>query len=407
MEGLFGAAAGSRLFDLDQLKFREDARQQQELAANTEYKKAMAAAALGNASAEQARVARQAQLAQIAAKSAGDKPPQSVADQIAQLIRVSQAMLGVGEVGEATKLLESVGQITQRFEAASASKSAAAQRDFQRAQLVTGELQRALTGVKSQADLDAAKLAWQSNYPDEPWPPGLERFDPAAIEAVVRNSKAWLDAEKLRIDRFNAQSADDLRNVREQALRGNLELNRERTNAYVASSAARGKADGEVDKNPVGSAPLSQVGIALNALKTAGVRPADDEEAALAARMVADDAWTIHRRNPAKSYQAALAEAIETARERGELSGQNYLFGAYKTQKFTPKTGGASRPLPEPADESELVPGNYYQRPDGTIVLVKKGKNGLEVSVTARPARVPTAPLRPPAADNPLMDNER
>jgi hypothetical protein len=410
MEGLFGAAAGSRLFDMDQLKFREDARQEQELASNTAYKAAMAKAANREADIKEAKLADEQRLARLSAEAAGTESPTTPAGQIAQLQRVSQALIRSGNPGEAAKLLSTSAQIVQRLESAAASKASAAKSQFDRAQQVMGALQQTVLGVKNQAELDQARLTWQAAYPDEPFPQELETFNPTAISRFVANSKAWLDGQKLQLDERNSASQRALRDARTTYMKGALADRQARTTIYKEASERKAAANGLVENRPVGSAPQTYVAMALTALKDSSLLVNDEEAQVQMARSIADDAWIVHQRNPAKSWATALEEAVQSSKDRGEIElNQPSLLGlTFNRNKFTPKVGSASRPLAEPAErDAELKPNTHYQRADGSIFLVKKGADGKLTAVpVARPGKPFGVAAPPPEVDNPLDDDE-
>lgn len=388
MSELFGTPSGFRTYDKDQAELGL-------MASQTEHQQALAGLNRAQASTMLGKQRTEEELLRLAA---GQGPQASTVEGIsAQLLAQAGLRAKVGQFKEAGDILKDLSLVQSHTSTAKAADARAASSEL------TSHLKRLefvrdrLAAVRDPASHATALMQLQAD-PEigQALPEWLKRYDPKAIAGYVAGSKAKIEQVKLDIKQAELAMKQDEAKSRTETRAANLELNRERTAAYVASAAAKEKAGGSELATP----KPAEITAMSGALKTAGYELTDEDEHKAMATELADRALQIRAQRPALGQTEAQAFAIKEAVERGELKPTNFGVpemlggsGMRANPKFEPKPGSATRPLAWPASAAKAVVGQHYRAPNGSLVRYK-GNNDFEVVVA--PMRKKAGPTLPP-----------
>jgi hypothetical protein len=421
MAEMWGLAGGIRNFNQDQMQLQKLALDQQE-AKNLEVHRRELRS---QASAEMMLRERKLSAEEAAAKAAEDKrallaQPGEGEDlstptgMIKAFRERSTRLLALGDVDEAAKLSNVAAQTLGRLEAAANSESLQRTRDFELAEKKTRRMQELLTGVRSQADLDRARLVMMNDETlvEEAMHPSLQKFDPKTISAMLAGSPALMERLKLQRQQADDASKKALRDARIAYMGEQKKINErqievaEAREARLEKAGVAGTGAGGGGPAPTAAKPASPTmrTDVLEALKSKGLASTDAGMRRLQITSLAEDAYTLAQNNRAiRSFPEAIEMAIAGAQQRGELSAATGILGK-PYGMFKQQPGSPARPINvKQGDKIEFKEGNHYRDPKGTVVRFENGAFIPVFSANPKERVQPTTPIVP---NNPLLDDE-
>lgn len=397
-DGLFGIPTGIRAYQDDQIKLAELASRQKATDANVRLVNAQVAnftadnarldaAAKDRREAEaDARRVEQA-LARIAQGQPADDSDAPVASPLAGGTKFDtmldrgaaqvQYLQGMGRVKEASELLvkltSGVKDLAQARQAATAAKenewdAATKQHEF---------TSRILSGVVDQTSYDLARMALAASplFTAEDLAELPEKFDPRFVRGAIAGS----DAAKQKADiareasRTAMQNKNDADQIKARGLAQNLA---KRTHKLAKEREARLAKAGDNRLTAAGKplAPPSgrEVEMVRSELKRLGLKVGDAQSDLI--QDVAEQVKTLVDSNPGLSRAEASARIVTEMRERGELEAT--FFGG---NRYKPKEGSVTMPLPTPKTAAELKKGYYYLDAEDGLTKLFDGK-GFKVA---------------------------
>jgi hypothetical protein len=401
MAELFGTVTGRRAYQDDQIKLAELATRQQTAAAQIK---------LANAQATNLEVdnARQAEVVAMAQRKAADeaalraelariaqggqpndgtagKPVLGGGTQFDSLLATGEAqaryLMSVGRVEEATKLLApltgGVKDLAQARQAVSAAKENDLDVQSKRHELVA----RIMSGATDPASYQAAVMQLQASgvMTPEDLAEVPRQYNPRFVKSVLAGSAAAKQKADMEKDaaRTAAQTANDYDQIKNRRLARDLEerklsLSRERE----ARLAKQGEGGLRADDKPLSPASVRELEMVRSELKRTGIKVGDAQGALVAD--IAEQVKTLVDGNPGLSRSEASARIVAEMKERGELE-----VRSFRSDKYEPKQGSVTMPLPTPRSAAELKKGNYYLDAEDGLVKLFDGK-GFIVSTRRR-----------------------
>lgn len=242
-----------------------------------------------------------------------------------------------------------------------------------------------LSGVRSQADLDAANFMFQSEFGQ---PGVVTTYDPNAIGVV---QQSLLKAK----DRIYADHLAAVEGQADRRISNTQDYRAQLLDIRRAAEARRAAAAQDKTKNAgkdVGSPGKVEIDSARDLLDREGKSQGlDAGSQRTAAFDLASRARALRRQNPGLDAGEAMQRALVDQVNDGYFSvqkatGLNGLLGRTKNVYGRPG-GSAEKPAPVPADRSTMKPQTYYSTPKGTLLYLGGGK--WQVPKAAAPAIAP------------------
>jgi hypothetical protein len=416
MAEMWGIAGGARNFIQDQMELdrlalqRQEAqnlerhREAQRVATNTELFQRERKLVMEEDAAEEARALRR----DMATPGEGEGMA-TPAGQIRALRERANRLMQRGYVEDAAKLLNTSAQTLVRLENAAKAESETAQNEFTRIGEQTRRLQEALTGVKSPADFDAAKLALAAmpEMAELLQHPMLQKYDPQLISRFVQNAPAWVKEQELNLRERTLRSANALRQARIEFMgfqRGIQERQTavaEQREARLAKAGAGGAGGGGSAQQPAAKVPTENARLEVSKfLRGQKLLESDAGARALQISSITEDAQTLVQRNRGiASFAEAVQIAVENAKARGELSEEKSRFGS--NWRFKQSAGSVARPINvKPGMQIRLEDNKHYRDEKGNVALYRGGQWIPVYSANARQV------VQPPSVNNPLLDED-
>lgn len=389
---LFGVPNGLRAYQDDQNKLSE-------LASQTALREAQ----IRNFETDNAQKAQEFKLKQEAANdekalraklaelaNGGDAEPgtggplggNSVFDKaLSTGIKQAQYLLSIGRIAEAGKLLPSltngVKDLEQARHAAAEAKESAIDAATKRYEFTS----QILSGAVDQASYDQARMAIAASplFTPDDLKEMPDRFDPRFVRGAIAGSKAAKQKADLarKASRTEVQNANDRDQIEHRRLARDLA---ERTHTLSVEREARLKKQGDArvgaaDK-PLPPASAREVEVVRAELKRLGLK-VGDAQADLVSD-IAEQVKTLVDGNPGLSRSEASARVVAEMQTRGEL--EPTMFGG---NRYKPKEGSVTMPLPTPKTAAELKKGHYYLDAEDGLIKLFDGK-GFKVATKRR-----------------------
>ncbi len=423
MAEMWGIAGGIRNYRQDLRQLQALALQQQEaqnlerhreaqrIATNTELEQRERKLLL-----EEESLGRQRQTEEVMAQPGEGEDLTTPAGQIKAMRERANRFMALGRTEEASKLLNTSAQTLVRLENAANAESQARDREFKLQSEQTRRLQEALTGVRSQADFDRAKLAIAAmpemeGVLDHPL---LQRYDPSTLSRFVQNAPAWVKQRELQLREESQRSTKLLRDARiaymsfqrgVQDRQVRVAEAREERLAKAGAAPAGGGSGGGAGGVPAAAKPASENARreVLTYLKAQNLLAPDAGMRNLQISSLTEDALTLAQRNRGiSSFAEALQYAVENAKQRGELVEETSR--GRKRFNFNRQEGSAARPINITAESRNVqyVEGKHYRDPQGNVVRFEKGS--FKPVYTASPRNSPQPSM--PTANNPLLEDD-
>lgn len=393
MSELFGTPSGFRAYDKDQAELAQ-------MAATTQHQRALAG--LNNAQADTMR-RKQASEEQLLSIIAGKAPAgaqggtTSPDEILGQMSRAAGIYASVGRFDEAGKIIKDVSQATENF---AQTKSAAAAAATAELRAHTGRLrllQERLATVNSPAKHAEVLMQLQADpLIGSQIPAWLKTYNPNAIRGFVAGSPAQIEQAELAIKqadlaRKNGDS-ESLRRLRETSAEVKKRLATvAETRAEHLTKAGAGKDTG------IAAATTADILAAKQQLKSAGYSAAADD-ANMQAAEIAERARILRSSNPAVGPTEALDRVIAESVAAGEVQVNRVM-----PNKYAPKPGAISRPLPLPTSLADAKKGSYYRLANGSLV---KHLGGDNFEVVAQPRKKPQVQPRSRDPIDELLNDE-
>lgn len=301
-------------------------------------------------------------------------------------IKQAQYLLSTGRIAEAGKLLPSltngVKDLKQARHAAAEAKESAIDAATKRYEFTS----QILSGAVDQASYDQARMAIAASplFTPDDLKEMPDRFDPRFVRGAIAGSKAAKQKADLarEASRTEVQNANDRDQIEHRRLARDLA---ERTHELAVEREARLKTQGAArvgaaDK-PLPPASAREVEVVRAELKRLGLK-VGDAQADLVSD-IAEQVKTLVDGNPGLSRSEASARVVAEMETRGELS-QATLGGVpLGGNRYQPKEGSVTMPLPTPKTAAELKKGHYYLDAEDGLTKLFDGK-GFKVATKRR-----------------------
>lgn len=406
-DGLFGVPTGLRAYQDDQVKLSELALRKQTSDAGVRLADAQAANLESDNRRADTEAKRKSDEATNAERlrealgrlgrgepadgSAPSKPvlaggspfDKAIASGMAQV----KLLQSLGNVKEAAELLSKLSGGVKDLAQARQASTAAAENEYDAANKRHEGVSKFLSGVTDQASYDAAKmqLAGSGFLSKE----DLDEMPPRYNPLFVRSAIAGTAAQKQKADlareaaRAGMQNANDQDQIKARKLAQDLA---ERTHTLAKEREARLTKQGDArlaagDK-PLPPASQRELDVVRGELKRVGIKAGDAQGDMVAD--IAEQVKTLVDANPGLSRSEATTRVVSEMKERGELE-----IARFGSDKYSPKQGSVTMPLPTPKTAAELKKGNYYLDAEDGLVKLFDGK-GFKVSTRRRRTDVAT-----------------
>lgn len=400
---LFGVPVGLRAFQDDQIKLGNLANQTKQVNAAA----ALADAQIANFAADNARLDKeqqakavalkeeqllQVELARIAAGGesggedaaprpsplAGGSKFDTLLDRGAAQVEYLQSR---GRVKEAADLLGKLSGGVKDLALARQAATAAKENEWDAATKKHDFTSRVLSGVVDQASYDQARMSLAANplFSAEDLAEMPERFSARFVSGAIAGSAAAKQKADLarEASRTAMQNANDQDQINARKLAQDLA---ERTHTLAREREARLAKQGDTrataaDK-PLAPPSGREVEMVRGELKRLGLKVGDAQADLISD--VAEQVKTLVDSNPGLSRAEAASRVVAEMRERGELEAT--MFGG---NRYKPKEGSVTMPLPTPKTAAELKKGYYYLDAEDGLVKLFDGK-GFKVATKRR-----------------------
>ena len=395
-DGLFGVPTGLRAYQDDQIKLKTLANSTALIDAqvrnfDTDNKLKQDEFNAKQQAADDAKLL-QAELARIAAGGSptggtASAPTLGGGSQFDRMLEVGQRqasyLLATGRVAEATKMLPAltngVKDLLQARQAASAAKENEYDVITKRHVLVS----QALSGATDQTSYDAAKMQLGASgaLTKDDLAEMPAKYSPTFVRAAIAGSAAA--KQKADLEREASRTATQNANDRDQISNRKLVRDLEERKASLAEQReARLEKQGEArirataDK-PLPPASAREIEVVRGELKRIGLKVGSNGQADLVAD-IAEQVKTLLDANPGLSRSEAASRIVAEMKQRGELE-ETWTGG----NRYKPKEGSVTMPLPTPKTAAELKKGHYYLDAEDGLVKLFDGKS-FKVSTKRR-----------------------
>ena len=401
-DGLFGIPTGIRAYQDDQIKLSELAMRQKQVDASAR----LADAQVANFAADNARLdaaakdkreaeadarrveqalARLAQGQPVDGSAAPTVSPLAGGTKFDALIDRGTAQVqylqSIGRVKEAGELLAKLSGGVKDLAQARQAATAAKENEWDAATKTYEFTAKIFSGVVDQASYDQAKMRMAASglFDDKDFKIMPALFSPKFVAQAIAGSaaakqKADLAREASRTAMQNKNDADQIK------ARGLAQELANKTHQLAVEREERLRAKGA---NGLGSAdkPLAppsgrEVEMARSELKRLGLKVGDAQSDLI--NDIAEQVKTLVDSNPGLSRAEATSRIVGEMRERGEL--ESTFFGG---NRYKPKEGSVTMPLPTPKTAAELKKGFYYLDAEDGLTKLFDGK-GFKVATKRR-----------------------
>lgn len=398
---MFGIPVGLQAYQDDQSKLRQLASQESRAATAI----ALDNAQIQNLAADNARAdaeaARKADEAKTAASvrealgrlargepASGDVPATPVLaggtpfdKLLAQGARQVQYLQSIGDVDGAAKALKQLTGGVQDLAQARLHASAERENEIDTETKRYEFTSKILSGAVDQRSYDQARMAIASNplFTAEDLQGMPAKFDPRFVRGAIAGSnaakqKADLEREAARDAVLKKNSEDEVEHRRlTRALEERrIQLAEEREARLEKQGEGRGSA---ANDKPIAPPNSREVEMVRADLKRLGWKVGTSQSALISD--IAEQVKTLIDGNPGLSREEASSRVLAEMQERGDL-----VQTRIGTDKYNPKAGSVTVPLPTPKTAAELKKGYYYLDAEDGLVKLFDGK-GFKV-VTKR-----------------------
>ena len=410
-DGLFGIPTGIRAYQDDQIKLSELATRQKTADASAR----LADAQVANFAADNARLdaaakdKREAEadarrieqalgrLAQGLPADGSEAPTVSplaggtkfdaLLDRGAAQVQYLQS---IGRAKEANEQLAKLSGAAKNLAQARQAATAAKENEWDAATRQHDFTSRILSGVVDQASYDQARMALSASplFSAEDLAELPAKYDPRFVSGAIAGSaaakqKADLAREASRTAMQNKNDADQIkaRRLAQELANKTHQLAVEREERLRAKGA---NGLGSADK-PLAPPSGREVEMARSELKRLGLKVGDAQSDLI--NDIAEQVKTLVDSNPGLSRAEATSRIVGEMRERGELEGTTLLGVPLGGNRYKPKEGSVTMPLPTPKTAAELKKGYYYRDAEDGLVKLFDGK-GFKVATRRKLADV-------------------
>lgn len=404
-DGLFGVPTGLRAYQDDQIKLSELATRQKTADANIR----LAEAQIANFASDNARANAESKakleakaderriqeaLARIAQglPADGSSPPKTAASALSGGTKFDallesgaaqvQYLQSIGRVKEAGELLAKITNGAKDLAQGRQAAAAAKENEWDAATKQHEFSSRVLSGVVDQASYDQARMALASSgmFTAEDLKEMPAKYDPRFVRGAIAGSAAA--KQKADLEREASRTAVQNQNDRDQMKYRRLthEL-AVKNHDLAAEREARLEKQGQARLSVSTDKPLAppsgrEVEMVRGELKRLGLKVGDAQADMISD--VAEQVKTLIDSNPGLSRAEAAARVVAEMKERGEL--EPTFFGG---NRYKPKEGSVTLPLPTPKTAAELKKGYYYLDAEDGLVKLFDGK-GFKVATKRR-----------------------
>jgi hypothetical protein len=317
-----------------------------------------------------------------------------------QMLSRAADLFHAGFVNEAMKVYNGVSEAQARDDNATSNALRAQVTLINQKDKQLNDMQNFFAGATDAGSFNILKSMWETEHPDVPIPPQLQRYDPAVIQSLQMNTKTGVERARLMI----ARAREETDAAYKRARLGQIASQEAATNGFRAWQKnfeemkwRDRKAEGLRAPKVAGKADNKDLLRAQDLVKQdfpdidPSIPVGKDEMVSSAAYDIANEARALVTRNPAITVDQAMQQVYNRMKQNGQLRKEHKagmtLFGkefggeeksVYKPSSMEepPQQQSSKAATPLPPKGQPLVDGQYYTLPSGKTVKwnAKKGK---------------------------------